>query len=147
MGKGWPPAEKGVRHEAAGQAVWNSDEVIVVMKRANKIAESVAESVERRAPAERSHGMAMPWRGRRASRNWTLATCGAWGTWCGKHNWHVHRLDGSGRLDAAIQASFPCSTQCRSRMRQLRTSGSVRGAPGDRRPYRDLKPNYRAATG
>ena len=56
MGKGWPPAEKGVRHEAAGQAVWNSDEVIVVMKRANKIGGSVAESVERRASAERSHG-------------------------------------------------------------------------------------------
>ena len=57
MGKGWPPAEKGVRHDAAGQAVWNSDEVIVVMKRANKIAESVAESVERRASAERNLGI------------------------------------------------------------------------------------------
>ena len=56
MGKGRPPAEKGVRHDAVGQAVWNSDEVIVVKKRANKVRGLAAESVERRASAERSHG-------------------------------------------------------------------------------------------
>lgn len=56
MGKGRPPAEKGVRHDAAGQAVWNSDEVIVVMKRANKVRGLAAESVERRASAERNLG-------------------------------------------------------------------------------------------
>ena len=57
MGNGRPPAEKGVRHDAAGQAVWNSDEVIVVKKRANKVRGLAAESVERRASAERNLGI------------------------------------------------------------------------------------------
>lgn len=54
VGKGRPFAAKGVRHEAAEEAVWKSDEVIVVMKHANKVSTLAAECVERRASAERS---------------------------------------------------------------------------------------------
>ena len=54
VGKGRPSAAKGVRHEAVGVAGWKSDEVVVVMKRANKVGTTTAESVERRASAERS---------------------------------------------------------------------------------------------
>ena len=57
MGKGRPPTEKGVRHDAVGQAVWNSDEAIVVTRRANKVGGSMAESVERRASAMRNLGI------------------------------------------------------------------------------------------
>lgn len=56
VGNGVPPAAKGVRHKAAGEAVGKSDEVIVVTKRTNKISTSMAESVERRASAERNPG-------------------------------------------------------------------------------------------
>jgi RNA-directed DNA polymerase len=56
VGKGWPLAAKGARHKAVGQAVWKSDEAIVVKKRVNKIKASMAELVERRASAERSPG-------------------------------------------------------------------------------------------
>jgi len=48
VGNGVPLAVNGASHTTAGQAVWKSDEVVVVMKRANKIEQSVAESVERR---------------------------------------------------------------------------------------------------
>jgi len=57
----------------------------------------------------------------------------------------LQRLGAS--LDTVLQGDPSLSeptlrvlTQRRNRMRQLRTSGSVRGAPGDRRPYRDLFP-------
>src|SRR5690606_380671 len=56
-GKGRPLAAKGARHEAAGEGVWKSDEVVVVKKRANKSGVSMAESVERRASAERNSGV------------------------------------------------------------------------------------------
>lgn len=56
VGDGTPLAKKGDRHDVARQAVWKSDEVIVAMKRTNKAGVAVAESVERRASAERSLG-------------------------------------------------------------------------------------------
>lgn len=57
MGQGRPPTAKGARHTAVGEAVWKSDEVIVVKKRANKVSASeAAESVERRTSAKRNPG-------------------------------------------------------------------------------------------
>jgi hypothetical protein len=56
VGNGTPLAKKGDRHDVARQAVWKSDEVIVAMKRTNNAGVAVAESVERRASAERSLG-------------------------------------------------------------------------------------------
>lgn len=117
VGKGRPPAEKGVRHDAAGQAVWNSDEVIVVKKRANKVSGLAAEPVERRASAERSHGKprhggdAEP----RGIGRWRLAAHGKPGAGC--NHGASTGLEGSGRAGIANQASFLCSTRCRSRMR------------------------------
>src|SRR5271157_5429623 len=49
-------------------------------------------------------------------------------------------------LAGARQASFDASIQDKSRMREIRSYGSVRGASGDRCPYRDLsKPANPAA--
>ena len=57
MGQGRPPTAKGARHTAVGEAVWKSDEVIVVKKRANKVSASeAAEAVERRTSAKRNPG-------------------------------------------------------------------------------------------
>lgn len=54
MGKGRPPTAKGARHEAVGRAIWKSDEVVVVEKRANKVGRPTAEHVERRDSARRN---------------------------------------------------------------------------------------------
>jgi len=91
VGQGRPPVEKGTCHKSAGVAVWKSDEVVVVKKRVNKIEQSMAEFVERRASAERNPG------GRTVAGTQSLAKsedCGLPGYVKRRSGWHAGSKSG-----------------------------------------------------
>ena len=90
-----------------------SDSVIVATKPTNKVGQPTAEPVERRAEAK---GNADQQRTCRAQNRESVS----------------HALD---RIRQAIV--LPSNTQGGSRMREIRTYGSVRGALSNGRPYRD----------
>ena len=92
-----------------------SDPVIVAEKPTNKAEQSAAEPVERRAGAE---GNANQQSTGRAQNRVTVAQA----------------LD---RIRQVAAAASPSRTQGGSRVREFRMHGSVRGAAGNSRPYRD----------
>ena len=88
-----------------------SDPAIVAMKPTNKAGQPAAEPVERRAGAEGNAGQSS-----------------------------THRAQNRDRVTQAldrVRQVSPSHTQRGSRMRESRTSGSVRGALSNERPYRD----------
>ena len=90
-----------------------SDAVVVAMKPTNKTGQPAAELVEPRTAPERN-----------ASEQSTLRTQS-----------RVSRVTGARSRTASTTSSS--STLGRSRMREFRTSGSVRGAASNGRPYRE----------
>jgi len=94
-----------------------SDSAIVAVKPANKAEQSAAEPVEPRAETKRN---------------------------AGQHN--THRTPSRASVTQGLErirqtaketSGSPSGTQGRSRMRESRTYGSVRGALGNERPYRE----------
>jgi hypothetical protein len=90
-----------------------SDPVIVAGKPTNKAKRSAAEPVERRAGTEGNVGQ--------SSTRWTQSRISV-SQGVGSHTASCRRL-----------------TQGGSRMRESRTYGSVRGARGNSRPYREVR--------
>ena len=90
-----------------------SDPVIVAGKPTNKAKRSAAEPVERRAGTEGNVGQ--------SSTRWTQRRISV-SQGVGSHTANCRRL-----------------TQGGSRMRESRTYGSVRGARGNSRPYREVR--------
>src|ERR1700738_1833727 len=89
-----------------------SDFAIVAVKRANKAERSAAELVEPRAETKGNAG----WQSTRRTQS---------------------RISVSKAL-VRIRQALAVWTRGRSRMRESRTYGSVRGARGNSRPYRDV---------
>ncbi len=94
-----------------------SDPAIVARKPTNKAGRPAAESVEQRAGAEGNAGQR---RTRRAQDRESVSQA-------------LERV----RQAAGHTSGSPSNTQGGSRMRESRTYGSVRGASGNGRPYRD----------
>ena len=94
-----------------------SDSVIVAKKPANNAGQPAAERVERRAGTEGNAGQQST---RRAQDRESVSQT-------------LERV----RQAANRASALPSNTQGRSRMRETRSSGSVRGASGDGRPYRE----------
>jgi hypothetical protein len=94
-----------------------SDAVIVARKPTNKAGQPAAESVERRAETEGNAGQQ---RMRRAQDRESVSQS-------------LDRI----RQAASRASASPSRTRGRSRMREFRTSGSVRGALSNERPYRE----------
>ena len=92
-----------------------SDPVIVAEKPTNKAERSAAESVERRTGAK---GNAHQQNTDRAQNRVTVS----------------HALE---RIRQVATTTSPSHTRGGSRVREFRTHGSVRGAAGNSRPYRD----------
>ena len=109
----------------------------MVKKRANKVRGLAAESVERRASAERSHGKprhggdAEP----RKTGRWRLAAHGERGTGFA-HGVNI-RLDGSGRMVTAIPSRFSVFYSMQEPDALVAHVRICAGAPGNRWPYRD----------
>ena len=78
VSKGRLLAEKGARHDAAGEAGWKSDEVVVVKKLANKILRLDGGAGGAKGLGKEESREVTPCWGLRAPRNRTLATWGAW---------------------------------------------------------------------
>src|ERR1700746_1624616 len=95
-----------------------SDPVIVAKKPTNKAEQSAAEPVERRAGTK---GNANQQSTDRAQNRATVSQALA-------------------RIRKAATAASPSHTQGGSRVREFRMHGSVRGAAGNSRPYRDPTP-------
>jgi len=100
-----------------------SDSAVVALKPTNKAEPSAAEPVERRTETKGN--------GSQQSMLWTLCQ-------------HQH-VTGAGRL-RTVASRRSVWTRGGSRMRESRTYGSVRGARGNSRPYRDIKLTRPAAT-
>jgi hypothetical protein len=95
-----------------------SDSLVVPMKSANKTGLLVAESMEG------SGGIA-----RNAELQSTVRTLR-----------RLSRVPSARPHTWAVNSGPASSTRDRSRMREFRTYGSVRGAPSNGRPYRDNRP-------
>ncbi len=106
--------EKAASRTSRMHEIGRSDDLIVPGKRANK-GRRPAESVEGRGSAK---GNARRWATPRTQSRIDVSFL-------------------SSRLREAVSAASPPSTRGGSRMRQLRTSGSVRGAVRKGGPYRD----------
>src|SRR5271157_3144293 len=102
-----------------------SDPAIVAGKPTNKAERSAAEPVERRAGAK---GNANQQSTDRAQNRATVSQA----------------LE---RMRKAATAASPLHTQGGSRVREFRSHGSVRGAAGNSRPYRDRLQGHRRPPG
>ena len=104
-----------------------SDSVIVATKLANKAGEPAAEQVERRTGTKGSMGR--PHTRRTQSRDSVPQGL--------ERVRQAVRMDREERSFSRGPVRLAVNTQGRSRVRELRTLGSVRGAPSNGRPYRE----------